>query len=317
MKNNNRRKIDEAPKIEYTASFKVNRSDELLEFLLKKMNTSRNNVKNLLSHHMVLVNGSPVSQYNLMLAKDDEVKITKKPITNMPRIKNDIKNKKDKPKKVYLDIVYEDDDFIAINKPQGLLSVESDKERECAFSYVLEYMQDNDPTSRPFVLHRIDKETSGVLVFAKNVKIHSMLRLKWNELIQTREYYAMVEGTLKEKEGRITSYLKENQNNMVYSTQDPSGQKAVTDYKVKKENGQYSLLSILIYTGRKNQIRVHMQDLGHPIVGDEKYGYTKNPLKRLGLHASKLEFLHPITGKLISIKAPVPSIFYGPFEKEK
>ena len=317
MKNNNRRKIDEAPKIEYTASFKVNRSDELLEFLLKKMNTSRNNVKNLLSHHMVLVNGSPVSQYNLMLAKDDEVKITKKPITNMPRIKNDIKNKKDKPKRVYLDIVYEDDDFIAINKPQGLLSVESDKERECAFSYVLEYMQDNDPTSRPFVLHRIDKETSGVLVFAKNVKIHSILRLKWNELIQTREYYAMVEGTLKEKEGRITSYLKENQNNMVYSTQDPSGQKAVTDYKVKKENGQYSLLSVLIYTGRKNQIRVHMQDLGHPIVGDEKYGYTKNPLKRLGLHASKLEFLHPITGKLISIKAPVPSIFYGPFEKEK
>ena len=160
-------------KIEYTASFKVNRSDELLEFLLKKMNTSRNNVKNLLSHHMVLVNGSPVSQYNLMLAKDDEVKITKKPQLSMPRVKNDSKNKKDKPKRVYLDIIYEDDDFIAINKPNGLLSVESDKERECAFSYVLEYMQENDPKSRPFVLHRIDKETSGVLVFAKNVKIHS------------------------------------------------------------------------------------------------------------------------------------------------
>lgn len=314
---NNIRKKDDTPKMEFTATFKVNRSDELLEFLLKKMNTSRNNVKNLLSHHMVLVNGSPVSQYNLMLAKDDEVKISKRPVTEMPRMKKDPNNKNSKPKKVYLDIIYEDDDFIAINKPAGLLSVESDKERECAFSYVLEYMQDNDPTSRPFVLHRIDKETSGVLVFAKNVKIHSMLRLKWNELIQTREYYAMIEGTLKEKEGRITSYLKENQNNLVYSTQDPSGQKAVTDYKVKKENGQYSLLSVLIYTGRKNQIRVHMQDLGHPIVGDEKYGYTKNPLKRLGLHASKLEFKNPITGKLISIKAPVPSIFFGPFEKEK
>ena len=304
-------------KIEYTASFKVNRSDELLEFLLKKMNTSRNNVKNLLSHHMVLVNGSPVSQYNLMLAKDDEVKITKKPQLSMPRVKNDSKNKKDKPKRVYLDIIYEDDDFIAINKPNGLLSVESDKERECAFSYVLEYMQENDPKSRPFVLHRIDKETSGVLVFAKNVKIHSMLKLNWNEYIKTREYFAMVEGTLKEKEGRITSYLKENQNNMVYSTQDPSGQKAVTDYKVKKENGQYSLLSVLIYTGRKNQIRVHMHDIGNPIVGDDKYGCTKNPLKRLGLHASRLEFLHPITKELISIKAPVPNIFYGPFEKER
>ena len=300
-------------KIEYTASFKVNRSDELLEFLLKKMNTSRNNVKNLLSHHMVLVNGSPVSQYNLMLAKDDEVKITKKPQLNMPRVKNDSKNKKDKPKRVYLDIIYEDDDFI----PNGLLSVESDKERECAFSYVLEYMQENDPKSRPFVLHRIDKETSGVLVFAKNVKIHSMLKLNWNEYIKTREYFAMVEGTLKEKEGRITSYLKENQNNLVYSTQDPSGALAVTDYKVKKENGQYSLLSVLIYTGRKNQIRVHMHDIGNPIVGDDKYGCTKNPLKRLGLHASRLEFLHPITKELISIKAPVPNIFYGPFEKER
>ena len=295
-------------KIEYTASFKVNRSDELLEFLLKKMNTSRNNVKNLLSHHMVLVNGSPVSQYNLMLAKDDEVKITKKPQLNMSRVK---------PKRVYLDIIYEDDDFIAINKPNGLLSVESDKERECAFSYVLEYMQENDPKSRPFVLHRIDKETSGVLVFAKNVKIHSMLKLNWNEYIKTREYFAMVEGTLKEKEGRITSYLKENQNNLVYSTQDPSGALAVTDYKVKKENGQYSLLSVLIYTGRKNQIRVHMHDIGNPIVGDDKYGCTKNPLTRLGLHASRLEFLHPITKELISIKAPVPNIFYGPFEKER
>ena len=304
-------------KIEYTASFKVNRSDELLEFLLKKMNTSRNNVKNLLSHHMVLVNGSPVSQYNLMLAKDDEVKITKKPQLDMPRVKNNSKNKKDKPKRVYLDIIYEDDDFIAINKPNGLLSVESDKERECAFSYVLEYMQENDPKSRPFVLHRIDKETSGVLVFAKNVKIHSMLKLNWNEYIKTREYFAMVEGTLKEKEGRITSYLKENQNNLVYSTQDPSGLLAVTDYKVKKENGQYSLLSVLIFTGRKNQIRVHMHDIGNPIVGDDKYACTKNPLKRLGLHASRLEFLHPITKELISIKAPVPNIFYGPFEKER
>ena len=304
-------------KIEYTASFKVNRSDELLEFLLKKMNTSRNNVKNLLSHHMVLVNGSPVSQYNLMLAKDDEVKITKKPQLDMPRVKNNSKNKKDKPKRVYLDIIYEDDDFIAINKPNGLLSVESDKERECAFSYVLEYMQENDPKSRPFVLHRIDKETSGVLVFAKNVKIHSMLKLTWNEYIKTREYFAMVEGTLKEKEGRITSYLKENQNNLVYSTQDPSGLLAVTDYKVKKENGQYSLLSVLIFTGRKNQIRVHMHDIGNPIVGDDKYGCTKNPLKRLGLHASRLEFLHPITKELISIKAPVPNIFYGPFENER
>jgi 23S rRNA pseudouridine1911/1915/1917 synthase len=134
---NNISKKDDTTKMGFTATFKVNRSDELLEFLIQKLNTSRNNVKNLLSHHMVLVNGSPVSQYNLMLAKDDEVKISKRPVPEMPRMITDPKNKNSKPKKVFLDIIYADDDFIAINKPAGLLSVESDKERECAFSYVL------------------------------------------------------------------------------------------------------------------------------------------------------------------------------------
>lgn len=299
------------PKIEITAIYKVNRSEELLSFLLSKCKTSRNNVKSLLSNHQVLINGSPVSQFNLILAKDDEVKITKKPV----RIENQ-ENSRVKKKKFYsFNILYEDDDFIAIDKPSGLLSVESDKETECAFNYVLGYLQQKNKALRPFILHRIDKETSGVLVFAKNVKIHSMLRLNWNEYVQTRQYYAVIEGNLEKKSDTIISYLKENQNNLVYSTNDPSGQKAITHYTVKKESKEFSLLQVSIDTGRKNQIRLHMQDLGHPIVGDEKYGYTKNPLKRLGLHASKLEFIHPITKELISISAPVPKIFYGLFNK--
>lgn len=309
-RNSNNKKFNKEEKIEITAIYKVNRSDELLTFLLAKCNTSRNNVKMLLSNHQVLVNGSVVTQYNLMLAKDDEVKISKKPIlTNQ-------KSNSPKPKRKFfsIDIIYEDSDFIAIDKPQGLLSVESDKERECAFNYVLEYLQAKNKALRPFILHRIDKETSGVLVFAKNVKIHSMLRLNWNDYVKTREYHAVIEGVLENKEDTITSYLMENSNNLVYSTQNPSGQKAITNYKVIKQNQEFSLLRVNILTGRKNQIRVHMQDLSHPIVGDDKYGHTKNPLKRLGLHASKLEFVHPITNELIEIRAKVPNIFYGLFK---
>lgn len=309
-RNSNNKKFNKEEKIEITAIYKVNRSDELLTFLLAKCNTSRNNVKMLLSNHQVLVNGSVVTQYNLMLAKDDEVKISKKPIlTNQ-------KSNSPKPKRKFfsIDIIYEDSDFIAIDKPQGLLSVESDKERECAFNYVLEYLQAKNKALRPFILHRIDKETSGVLVFAKNVKIHSMLRLNWNDYVKTREYHAVVEGVLENKEDTITSYLMENSNNLVYSTQNPSGQKAITNYKVIKQSQEFSLLRVNILTGRKNQIRVHMQDLSHPIVGDDKYGHTKNPLKRLGLHASKLEFVHPITNELIEIRAKVPNIFHGLFK---
>lgn len=298
-------------KIIITAFYKVNRSDELLAFLLNKCNTSRNNVKKLLSNHQVLVNGSVVTQYNLMLAKDDEIKISKKPVINND---NNVRRPKEKRHFFTIDIIYEDNDFIAINKPNGLLSVESDNERVCAFNYVLEYLQQKNKELRPFILHRIDKETSGVLVFAKNVKIHSMLKLNWNDYVSKRQYYAVVEGHLEEKKKTIKSYLMENSNNLVYSTNNPSGQKAITEYEVIKESLDYSLVKVKLQTGRKNQIRVHMHELGHPIVGDEKYGYNKNPLRRLGLHASMLEFKHPITNEVITINAKVPNTFFGLFK---
>ena len=307
----------------YTAVYKVNRSDELLEFLLRKCNTSRNNVKSLLVRRQVLVNGRVVTQYNFVLAKDDEVKLSKKPIKDGAVAVQPTKGRVQKtvaPKpRIALKIIYEDEDFIAIDKPAGLLSVESDKETDCAYGRVLDHMQRLDKNSRPFVLHRIDKETSGVLIFAKNVKIHSMFKMHWSEQVQLREYCAIVEGTLAEKSGTITTYLKENVNNLVYSTNDPTGQKAITHYEVTKESGQYSLLRVKIDTGRKNQIRVHMKELGNPVVGDDKYGkkedgtFVKNPLGRLGLHASKLEFIHPATKELITINASLPPSFHTLF----
>ena len=298
-------------RIIYTASYKVNRSDELLEFLLRKCNTSRNNVKSLLTNGQVLVNGSVISQYDFALAKDDEVKISKTPMKD--KLVRNVKKTAVRPYRMDLKIIYEDDDFVAVDKPVGLLSVESDKDRNCAFGKVLKYLQSKDKNARPFILHRIDKETSGVLVFAKNPKVYSALKLKWNEFVSEREYFAIAEGIFEKKENRLVNYLRENKNNLVFVTQDPSGQKAITDYRVVREKDGLSLLALNIQTGRKNQIRVQLKELGHPIVGDEKYGFTKNPLSRLGLHASKLVFLHPFTKELITISASVPNEFWRIF----
>ncbi len=312
----------------YTAIYKVQRSDTLLEFLLRKCNTSRNNVKSLLVRKQVLVNGSVVTQYDFPLAKDDEVKLSRRPVkegavAKKPTDKRE--NGKTSRPRMEMKIIYEDEDFIAVDKPVGLLSVESDKDTECAYGYLLKSMQSQGKNVRPYVLHRIDKETSGVLVFAKNIKVHSMLKMHWNEQVQCREYYAVAEGVFEEKTGTITSYLKENVNNLVYSTNDPSGQKAITRYEVVKESpqGLYSLLRVHIDTGRKNQIRVHLKELGHPVVGDDKYGkkadgtFVKNPLERLGLHASKLEFIHPITKEVLSFHATLPPTFRALFGEVK
>ena len=173
-------------------------------------------------------------------------------------------------------------------------------------------------SNRPYILHRIDKETSGVLVFAKDIKVHSMLRMHWNEDITLREYYAVVNGTLEEKKGRLVHYLAENENNIVYITKNKKkGKKAITNYEVVKENEEYSLLKVTIETGRKNQIRVQMASIGHPIVGDDKYGDGKTPFARLGLHASELDFVHPETHETMKMKAPVPDEFYRLFDQKK
>ncbi len=311
---NTARKYGDNP---YTAVYKVNRSDTLMEFLLRKCNTSRNNVKSLLVRRQVLVNGSVVTQYDFPLAKDDEVKLSKKSVQGNiappPKRRETVGKREERHGRTTVKIVYEDEDFIAIDKPEGLLSVESDNETECAFACVFEYLSQNGKNARPYLLHRIDKETSGVLVFAKNPKIHSMLKMHWNENVTVREYCAVVEGVLEKKEDTLVCYLKENKNHLMYVTQDITGEKAITHYTVLKENERYSLLRVQIETGKKNQIRVQMHALGNPVVGDEKYGSTKNPLKRLGLHASRLCFIHPVTKEEITIAATVPAAFRALF----
>ena len=302
------RREDRPKSVPVTNTFTVKRSDELLPFLLAKFDgkLSRNSIKALLSDHKVLVNGSMTTQFNYPLAKDDEVKIARNPVRTKPV-------RKDAPRvaipSINPYIIYEYDEFLAINKPAGLLSVESDNDPNCAYAMAVAYLQKKDARCRPYILHRIDKETSGVLVFAKDIRIHSMLRMHWNEDITLREYYAVVNGVMEEPEGRIVSYLKENQNHLVYVTKDPRGKKAITNYEVVKASSDCSLLKVRIETGRKNQIRVQMNAQNHPILGDDKYGLLPSPINRLCLHASALEFLHPVTKKPMRFFAPVPGEF--------
>ncbi|MBR0439945.1 MAG: RluA family pseudouridine synthase [Bacilli bacterium] len=273
---------------------------ELLEFLLKTFSTqSRNSVKSLLSSHRVSIDGAPVTQFNFKLYKGDTVIISSSPIRKKTRSN--------------LPIIYEDENLIVINKPTKLLSVPSDNEKgSTAFRMVNDYLQQKDKHNRAFIVHRLDEDTSGVLMFAKNDRTAKALTdgENWNKLTKKRGYYAIVEGHLENKEGRISSYLKKNSQNMMYSSKKKGdGQLAITNYKIIKESPLFSLADVNIETGRKNQIRVHFGDMGHHIIGDDKYGEPSNPIKRLGLHAYELDIVNPLNGKLMKFTAPMPKEF--------
>ena len=286
--------------------YNVNKEIELFDFLLTTLSKeSRNNVKAILSKKCVAVNGLVCSQYNYKLYRGDVVMVSPKPIIGLEKMK-----KQKETVKKHLDIIYEDDDFIAINKPSGLLSVESDKEKvDTAYKQVLEYLQSKNKTARCFQVHRIDKNTSGVLLFTKDYKLNEVLKKDWNKLVSLREYVAVVDGTLDEKSGSIKSYLMKAETNLMYTSKSKKGELAITHYKVMKENDKYSLLLVNIDSGKKNQIRVAMNDMGHPIIGDDKYGSPTNPINRLGLHASKLVLKNPKNDKIYEFKASIPKDF--------
>lgn len=171
-------------------------------------------------------------------------------------------------------------------------------------------MKEQDPANKIFVVHRLDRETSGIMIFAKSEEIQAKLQENWNETIIERTYIAVVEKPIEKDKDVITSYLRESKALIVYSSNKPSeGQKAITHYSTIKKNAKYSLLEVNLETGRKNQIRVHMQVIGHSIIGDKKYGSTVSPINRLGLHAQVLAFTHPITKEQMRFETPIPKIF--------
>ena len=276
--------------------FEVKESGKLLETVRKELpGFPSGKLKSFLEHRMISVDDAVTSKFDFPVKPGQTVRIKQTAVSSFASP---------------LPILYEDSELLAVNKPAGLLSVANENEKENTAIRLL-----RDSGIEPlYVVHRLDRDTSGVLLFAKSAEAHDRLKNSWDELVQRREYIAVCEGVFAEKIGRRESLLRETADHFVYSAKYGDGKPAVTNYEVINENSRYSYLRVLIETGRKNQIRVHMKELGHPVVGDKKYGAHGNPLGRLGLHASVLELTHPITGANLIIKAPHGSRFRLPKE---
>jgi len=270
----------------------INQEDTTLfeSLCIFKKDLSHKTIKNYLKNKMVSVNGIIITKTNYPLKNNDivEISYTKKVIPSYD-----------------LDILYEDEYLIAINKPSGLLSIANDKEKVVtAYRMVSDYVKKNS-NKYIFVVHRLDEDTSGILLFCKNEKIRDRLQENWNTLVKKRGYMAVVLGKISGS-GTIHTFLMEDKRQFVYSSKNKQGKEAITHYNVIKNNNNYSLLQVFIDTGRRNQIRVHLSEKGYPVVGDKKYKCKINPIKRLCLHANILEFIHPVTKKLIHIESTIP-----------
>lgn len=271
----------------------------LLPFLIASMpERKRTTIKELLKHNQVAVNDRPVTQFDTELGKGDTVKV------NLTREFRVFYHRR-------MQLVYEDDDIIVVNKGYGLLSMGTDRVKEgTAYSILREYVKWHNPRTKLFIVHRLDRDTSGLMMFAKNEEAKVVMQHNWNNMVLNRKYLAVVEGKVDEPEGVVRSYLAETSQYEVYSTDDPDkGQLAVTRYRTLKCKNGYTLLEVELDTGRKNQIRVHMKDIKHPIAGDRKYGAKSSPIHRLALHAQTLRFIHPVTRKEMNFSTPVPASF--------
>lgn len=209
-----------------------------------------------------------------------------------------------------LEIIYEDRDLIVINKEPGLLTMTFHRdETQTAERILTDYLRKGAARSRlrAYVVHRLDRETSGLLIFAKTEAVQQHLKDHWKEV--EKEYLAIVHGSLAEKAGTLSSYLTENEDQFVHSTSQTQGKWAETAYRVVRENNRFSELKINLLTGRKNQIRVHLAEIGHPVAGDTKYGLKEKKFERMALHSRSIAFNHPYSGKRVTFEAPVPEFF--------
>lgn len=271
----------------------VKKEEILFEFLKNNISGSKNNIKSLLSKELVSVNGKTVTKYDYLLKENDKVGIGAKKVNSaLGNIK----------------IIYEDKDFLVVDKPSGMLTVATEEEKYSnnnLYSLLSSYVKKKNSNCRLFVVHRLDKDTSGIILFSKNEKLQEILQDKWND-IAIRTYYAVVHGITKEEEV-LKSYLIEDKNLVTYSAKE--GKLAITEYKRIKHNEKYSLLKINIKTGRRNQIRVQLKEINHPIVGDSKYFKKDKEHKRMMLHASKLEITNPINKKVFVFESKLDNSF--------
>ena len=272
----------------------VNKDSELLEYLYEHLDMPKKRVKQYLVHGAVYVNEDRVTQYNYPLVAGMKIMID----TNS-------KNSRNLP----FSIIFEDDHLLVVNKPSGLLTIATEKEKERTLYHIVrDYVVSKNPHGRIFIVHRLDKDTSGIVLFAKDEKTKNQLQENWNDYVSLREYTAIVCGHPKEESGQIVQYLKETKTNLVYVSPREEGKKAITNYSVLKTSDKYSMLKVTIETGRKNQIRVAFASKKMPILGDKKYG-EKSKVNRLYLHANRLKIYYPVIKKDILFETSIPTEF--------
>ncbi len=272
----------------------VNKNSELLDYLYEHLDMPKKRVKQYLVHGSIYVDEDRVTQYNYPLVAGMKIMVD----TNSKNVK-----------KMPFEVLFEDDHLIVVNKPSGLLTIATEKEKERTLYHIVrDYVVSKNPRGRIFIVHRLDKDTSGIVLFAKDERTKNQLQENWNEYVSLREYTAVVSGHPKEESGQIVQYLKETKTNLVYVSRQEDGKKAITNYSVVKSSKHYSMLKVTIETGRKNQIRVAFASKKISIVGDKKYG-NKDGANRLFLHANRLKLYYPVIKKDILFETAIPNEF--------
>lgn len=271
---------------------------QLLDFLFEAMpDKSRTTVKSYLTKRRVQVNDLTTTQYNFPLRKGDRVTIGSGRVAPAPKSQQ-------------LRIVYEDADIIVIDKRNGLLSIGTDKEQKRTAYYILsDYVKEQHPDNKIFVVHRLDRETSGLMMFAKSEKVQEQMQRGWHKLVLDRRYVAVIEGALPHAEGMIDAPLIQDRNHKMWVTRPGEGEDATTYYTTLRRGKEYSLVDLRLVTGKKNQIRAHLEWKGTPIAGDKKYHAKTNPAGRVCLHAYKLSITHPTTGQELHFDTRIPKLF--------
>lgn len=283
--------------LQYT-TYHVKQPMQLLQFIEYALNgVSRSRAKAILSGGGVRVDRKNTRQFDLELRPGQVVEISKR------KPKGELQSK-------FVKIVYEDPQIIVIEKAPGILSMATSHHAFCVKQVLDDYFHRTHQKCTAHVVHRLDRDTSGLLVYAKTLQAEQILEHNWRDIVTDRRYLALVSGELPQKQGSVESWLKDNKAYFTYSSPvDNGGKYALTRYRVLRTDGKHSLVELKLETGRKNQIRVHMQDLGHPVCGDIKYGNGDDPIGRLALHAYRLNFYHPMTGEPLRFETPVPKGF--------
>lgn len=274
--------------------FSVNKETILIDFLIDKLGSkSKTKIKNIIKSGRIAINNKAVKNPNIVIKIGQNIKMIDKA---------NIKNKQNR-----FNVLYEDKFIIVAEKPAGLLSISTDSENKSTFyRFISDYVKEaTNGKERIFIVHRLDRDVSGVMIFAKSPEVKQFLQDNWE--MTNKVYITIVEGIPAQKEGKIESWLKENKSHFVYvSTESEDAYFSITKYKLISTRKDYSLLEIDLETGRKNQIRVQLAQIGHPVAGDIKYGAKTNPVSRICLHSHTLSIIHPITKKPLIFTSNIP-----------